>query len=627
MGMDREVLKKILKEIVVAFLIIALAFGIELIGFNYHTFVKGETTDILYQPGGKVPEELEAVEKKYYSVRLLLKEPTYIKKMQVILNTPEKTDYSFYVRYDNVFKTEELETVTDAYWPELGSGFTNLDKDVKILTLVIPKGAELVSIRLYSSTVVNKYRLLFFMIAPFFLYVIFTKKQWFRKHLDWTTAAAILILGCFTIFSQGVIENGWDEQIHFDRAYQLSFGGGAVKTNDTYELMCERLAKDCYNTAEEKELLTQYLNDKYHSNEGTAEYNLGVNCAYTGYLLQAFGIWVGRQFHLSFNRLFMLGKLMNLLLYVVGMFFAIRLMPKKKELIAALAMVPTQVYIATTYTYDVPLNVFMMLGMVLWLKVILEGKSEKAFRYLLGSVLIFGFGSLSKAVYIPMIAVCYFVPGEIFKDKKQKRRFFGLVSAVLIVVLMTFVLPTLIWNANNEIGTTGDPRGGDTDVVLQLRSILAYPLQYIKLFFQEVISEFGSYFAGTAGLACFGRMRELSSRWSYILIPWIFGMTFLSRKEDCLVMEKKYKLSLGVILFVVLGLIWSALYLSYTPVGATHISGVQARYYYPLLLPLMLILGNKRCIIDIRQDVYGRLAVGIPALLMMAGIFLKMIVI
>lgn len=73
-----------------------------------------------------------------------------------------------------------------------------------------------------------------------------------------------------------------------------------------------------------------------------------------------------------------------------------------------------------------PLNVFMMLGMVLWLKVILEGKSEKAFRYLLGSVLIFGFGSLSKAVYIPMIAVGYFVQGEIFKDNKQKRLFLSL---------------------------------------------------------------------------------------------------------------------------------------------------------------------------------------------------------
>ena len=616
-----DVLKKILKEVLIAVLIIALAFGIELIGFNYHTFIKGEKTDILYQQGGEVPEELETVEKMYHGVRLLMKEPTYIKKMQVILNTPEKTDYSFYVRYDNAFETEELEKVTDAYWPELGSGFTNLDKDVKVLALSIPKGTELVSVRLYSYTALNKYRLLFLMIVLFFLYVIFTKKQWFLEHLDWTTAAAILLVGSFTIFSQGVIENGWDEQIHFDRAYQLSFGGKTIKTNDTYELMCERLAKDIYNTAEEKELLTQYLNDKYHSNEGTAEYNIGVNCAYTGYLLQAFGIWLGRLFHLSFNRLFMLGKLMNLLLYAVGMFFSIRLMPKKKELIVALAMVPTQVYIATTYTYDVTLNVFMILGMVLWLRVVLEEKSEKAFKYLLGSVFAFGFGSLSKAVYIPMIAVCYFVPEEIFKDKKQKKLFFGLVSAVLIAVLMTFVLPTLIWNAKDEIGTTGDPRGGDTDVVLQLRSILTYPLQYMKLFLKEVISEFGRYFAGTPGLASFGRMKELPSRWSYILILWIFGMTFLSRKEDCLIMGKKYKLSLGVILFVVLGLIWSALYLSYSPVGSTHISGVQARYYYPLLLPLMLILGNKRCVIDISQEAYRKIAAGIPAMLMIAAMY------
>ena len=80
--------------------------------------------------------------------------------------------------------------------------------------------------------------------------------------------------------------------------------------------------------------------------------------------------------NLSFNRMYMLGKFMNLLLYAIGMFFAIRLMPRKKEIIAALAMVPTQVYIATTYTYDVTLNVFMMLGMVLWLKAILEEKTN-----------------------------------------------------------------------------------------------------------------------------------------------------------------------------------------------------------------------------------------------------------
>ena len=356
------------------------------------------------------------------------------------------------------------------------------------------------------------------------------------------------------------------------------------------------------------------------------ENSVGFKSSYTGYLLQAFGIWLGRLMNLSFNRIYMLGKFMNLLLYAIGMFFAIRLMPRKKEIIAALAMVPTQVYIATTYTYDVTLNVFMMLGMVLWLKAVLEEKAN-AIRYLLGSVLAFGFGSLSKAVYIPMIAVCFSIPEKIFKDKKQKRLFFILVSVVLLTVLMTFVLPTLIWNATDQIGTTGDPRGGDTDVVLQLRSIMAYPLQYIRLFFKEVFREFGRYFAGTPGLAFFGRMNELSSRWNYILIPWIFGMTFLSRKEDCWVLEKKYKILLSVNIVVVLGLIWTAFYLSYSPVGASHISGVQPRYYYPLMFPLMLILSNKCCLIYTKKEVYRKIVIGIPTLLVLFGAFSKMIVI
>ena len=118
-----DILKKILKEILVLLLIIAASFGIELLVFNYRTFVKGEKADIFYQQGGETQESLETVEEMAHGVRLVMKEPIYIKKLQVVLNTPEKVDYTFYVRYDNSFKTEELEKVTDAYWPELGSGF------------------------------------------------------------------------------------------------------------------------------------------------------------------------------------------------------------------------------------------------------------------------------------------------------------------------------------------------------------------------------------------------------------------------------------------------------------------------------------------------------------------------
>ena len=57
-----DILKKILKKILVLLLIIAASFGIELLVFNYRTFVKGEKADIFYQQGGETPENLETVE-------------------------------------------------------------------------------------------------------------------------------------------------------------------------------------------------------------------------------------------------------------------------------------------------------------------------------------------------------------------------------------------------------------------------------------------------------------------------------------------------------------------------------------------------------------------------------------
>ena len=41
-------------------------------------------------------------------------------------------------------------------------------------------------------------------------------------------------------------------------------------------------------------------------------------------------------------------------------------------------------------------------------------------------------------------------------------------------------------------------------------------------------------------------------------------------------------------------LIWTALYMSYTPVGAPYIAGVQPRYYLPLLLPVFAIFFTDR---------------------------------
>ena len=55
-----------------------------------------------------------------------------------------------------------------------------------------------------------------------------------------------------------------------------------------------------------------------------------------------------------------------------------------------------------------------------------------------------------------------------------------------------------------------------------------------------------------------------------------------------------YKVWLGTLIFVVIGLIWSSLYIVFTPVGATSILGVQARYYLPLLYPLCMAFYSEK---------------------------------
>lgn len=47
-------------------------------------------------------------------------------------------------------------------------------------------------------------------------------------------------------------------------------------------------------------------------------------------------------------------------------------------------------------------------------------------------------------------------------------------------------------------------------------------------------------------------------------------------------------------IFVVIGLVWSSLYIVFTPVGATSILGVQARYYLPLLYPLCMTFYSEK---------------------------------
>ena len=67
----------------------------------------------------------------------------------------------------------------------------------------------------------------------------------------------------------------------------------------------------------------------------------------------------------SFSVLYALGKIGNLLIYILVMFWAIKLAKRKKLFLIFVALMPTPLFLAASYTYDTIVFSFITLACVL----------------------------------------------------------------------------------------------------------------------------------------------------------------------------------------------------------------------------------------------------------------------
>ena len=112
------------------------------------------------------PEEIENVERKNAGIRIVFKEPTYIGKMKLCLNTGEWTEYTLFTKRENAFGVETLDVAEDVYWPELEYGYTSIQKKITALSLAVSdSNASIQEIWLYNKVQYNKDRMLITFLA------------------------------------------------------------------------------------------------------------------------------------------------------------------------------------------------------------------------------------------------------------------------------------------------------------------------------------------------------------------------------------------------------------------------------------------------------------------------------
>ena len=489
----------------------------------------------------------------------------------------------------------------------------NLDNNVKKINFNCPENVEIKKVIIDNKVHFNLFRYLYILTFEFIIFLLFClyKKGFLVNGIHKTFFIFSILLGSLIIiFQPSTAQYSWDEQIHFNSTYKLL--KPVISWKENAKMMSETFAFNDINSIEEqyKELEVLNKSDKVVLKE---DGRLFVNYNEVGYLFLSIGYNLGDVLGLPFYVSFKLGKFFNLISYSLIFSYAIYKSKNWKRILSVIGLLPTSIFTACQYSYDASVLSGLVLACVYLLNALIYDDVKIDFKFVFVFLISMFYSSFVKAIYVPIMLLFLFIPTEQFKNKKVAKYSKIIVFLLCLMIMATFVLPAITSNA------VGDSRGGDTSVNLQLKLILSHPVGYIKLLNNTMISEFMNNFFGIGAIGMYAYIGYIHTNLyivSLIFLIFVF-ITDIGKRE---LNNKKRGLIILCILAIIL-LIWTALYLSFTPVGLNVINGVQPRYFLPLLFIFGVCVHPSKIKCNIKQNFYDLLVFAVPSLVLMISIY------
>lgn len=602
--------KRIIKHTIALILILFFTALIEILFFN-STAIFNDTYNNKYTSNKKQDFILEKSETEEFLIYSLDTEGKHINKLYMNY----KSDKSFIYTISLIQNGESIENnsayVSDTAYEIFDKAVTIIDKKADKVLVKINKAdfegskePNITSIHLSNQMQINAYRVVFIFITLFAVYMIFFMRRTVVEHLEYVFLVIALSMGTMIILLSPDKFMSWDEQIHFNRAYEITFSKNVEYTESTDRMY--NMDFPLMNTIDERELTAKFLQDKNHEiiivNEKPSDF---VDYSKRSYLPQAFGLKLGRAMGLPLQQVLWLGKFFNLLVYSIIFAAAIKFSKLGKKALLCVGLLPTSLFLAATYSYDAFITAFLMLGLVMIINELIDKSSKLNWKHVTVGVLALVIGSFSKAVYVPFLLLFCFIPKEKFKSKRQRKFYVLTIILIFLIMMSSFILPAL-GNVVANIDTVGDSRGGDTSVTRQIMYILDKPFTYIKLLFDSMVSSIGQYFFGCRSRTLLAYMGNSTENIFFLSIVLTIFVT-VTGADPKVQLSKKMKIVLSTLIICVAALIWTALYLDFTPVGSSTINGVQERYYIPLMYPLMLLFMSSKIKCEIDEFKYNKI--------------------
>ena len=313
------------------------------------------------------------------------------------------------------------------------------------------------------------------------------------------------------------------------------------------------------------------------------------------YLPQALGFAAARLLKLNAPTLLALGKLMNLLVYLLLTAAAIRLLPFGKEALFAVALLPMSLHLAGSLSYDAGIlgTSFLLTAEILHLR---YGEAELKGRDMLLLILLTAALGPCKMVYAPLVLLFCLVPAERCGGRKKKLLCFAalLAALMLAMLLVNAEIIRAYASAGRELSAASGAAEDAAPALVDARAgytvseLIRRPVFIARMVLNSFSLQSGMLLTGMIGMQL-GNMDPLLGAPFFVVLLYMGGLLLLSLREEWEAerLSLKTRGAFVSISLVVILLIAGALLISWTTREAAMIEGIQGRYFLPLL-PLLL---------------------------------------
>ena len=384
-----------------------------------------------------------------------------------------------------------------------------------------------------------------------------------------------------------------DEGAHFIKSFETSYinnnDGGYSNLPKSIEDFFYKYVQGSHDSATKyngKNYLSDFLqNGEYDvRSENIKDYTNTKFLSVVPYIPSIITIAIARIINLSPLLLVVIGKFTNLLITITLCYLALKKIPCFKKVLFVIVLFPIFLQQAGAINMDwlTNLSSLLIVASVFYYRQTEKeiGMKDIALMSLIAIVLAF-----CKFGYFPILLMVLLIPNEKFKDKKY----------AIIFKTLFIVLPSLLsYLQNSSLGISQD------SPYYNFEYALSHPFSAMKVYFATAFERmpldiFRGLFDG------FG----VSTQWHSAIVMYVLVALYVILIASAGNGEKKFnwkeRTLMLILSFLMICIIYSAMFFGWTYFGAPTIDGLQPRYFIPPVILAYLAITNNAIKLDVKN--------------------------